>query len=53
MLLPTVRLARQAAVISKQWQAPSVSHLSLFLRIKMSGKHSRCLCGPGEGLGAC
>lgn len=29
------------------------AYLSLFLRKTMSGKHSRSLCGPADGLGAC
>ena len=28
------------------------AYLSLLRRIKTNGKHSRCLWGPGEGLGA-
>lgn len=29
------------------------AHLSLLRSRMVSGKHSRCLCGPGDGLGAC
>lgn len=32
---------------------PLSAYLSLFLRIRMSGRHSLVLWGPGDGFGAC
>lgn len=29
------------------------THLRRFLSMSVSGRHSLCLCGPGDGLGAC
>ncbi len=29
------------------------THLRRFLSMSVNGRHSLCLCGPGDGLGAC
>lgn len=40
----------EAEALQESWLG---AHLRRFLSISVSGRHSRCLCGPGDGLGAC
>lgn len=50
LIFPSTLMVRCDTIFSTSHLV--MAYLSLFLNIMMSGKDSRSLCGPGDGLGA-